>query len=285
MSGTHPYRGTPVALATKHAKEHVLAPALARAPGLRVSVPELDTDRLGTFTGEIERPAPARETALLKARLGIEASGLPRGLASEGSFGPHPQVPFVPVGLEILAFVDHDLGIEVVEQRLSEHTNFAHTTASALDQQTERFLASARFGEHALIVRPNAGDTNDGLQKGIVSREELAEAIRRCAHASEDGLAFVETDMRAHHNPTRMRQIALLARRLADRLSALCPACAAPGYGTVDTRPGLPCSACRTPTARIAVEVQGCARCEHRRPRPVAGARAADPGECPYCNP
>jgi len=64
---------------------------------MRVVVPAgLDTDGLGTFTGEVERPAPPRETALLKARLAIETTGLPRALASEGSFGPHPALGFVP---------------------------------------------------------------------------------------------------------------------------------------------------------------------------------------------
>ena len=58
-------------------------------PACRVVVAaEVDTDRLGTFTGEVERPGPPRETALMKARLGQRATGLPRALASEGVFGP-----------------------------------------------------------------------------------------------------------------------------------------------------------------------------------------------------
>ena len=58
-------------------------------PACRVVVAaEVDTDRLGTFTGEVERPGPPRETALMKARLGQGATGLPCALASEGAFGP-----------------------------------------------------------------------------------------------------------------------------------------------------------------------------------------------------
>jgi hypothetical protein len=58
-------------------------------PALRVVVAaEVDTDRLGTFTDEVERPGPPRETALMKARLGQRATGLPRALASEGRSGP-----------------------------------------------------------------------------------------------------------------------------------------------------------------------------------------------------
>lgn len=287
MSRPHPYAGQRVALATKHAKDQAIAPALARSPGLQVIVPSgVDTDQLGTFTGEIERPAPPRATALMKAHLAVEATGVPRGLASEGAFGPHPQLFFVPGGIELLALVDLELGTEVVEGCLSERTNFAHTTSTDLDQQTRDFLAHVGFPAHALVVRPNAAEPAGPLAKGIQDPTELARAIERCRRASHDGLARIETDMRAHLNPTRMREIARLAQRLALRLDALCPDCHAPGYGLLDTQRGLPCSACQTATDLVAVEIHGCARCPSRDHRPRSdGLLAADPGHCPYCNP
>lgn len=50
----HPYHGQKVALATKHEKEHVVGPPLQEIVGLEVCVPpHLDTDVLGTFSGEI----------------------------------------------------------------------------------------------------------------------------------------------------------------------------------------------------------------------------------------
>lgn len=287
MTKPHPYAGLPVALATKHDKQSAIAPALARTPGLRVIVPDdLDTDRLGTFTGEIERPAPPRETALLKAQMGIEATGLPRALASEGAFGPHPQAFLIPAGLELLAFIDVELDVEVVEARLSRETNFAHLTAAALDAHTVAFLRRVGFPDHALVARPNAGESDGTLAKGIARRDQLAVAIKRCVRASADGLARLETDMRAHHNPTRMRQIALLTRRLAARLTTTCPACGAPGYGTVETERGLPCATCTTPTEWIAVEIDGCTRCQHHTRRSRSDRlTAADPAHCPRCNP
>lgn len=288
MTRPHPYAGKRVALATKHAKQRAIAPALARTPGLEVLVPDgLDTDRLGTFTGEIERPGPPRETALLKARLGIEATGLPRAIASEGAFGPHPQVFLAAGGLEILAFIDAELELEVTEAQLTLHTNFAHLTAAAtLDPDTLTFLHRVGFPAHALVVRPNAGEPNGTLAKGIARRDQLAAAIKHCARASPDGRARLETDMRAHHNPTRMGQIALLARRLAARLNTRCPACGAPGYGTIDTEPGLPCAACTSPTDWIAVEIDGCTLCQHHTRRPRSDQlTTADPAHCPNCNP
>lgn len=92
--------------------------------------------------------------------------------------------------------------------------------------------------------------------------------------------------MRAHHNPTRMREIAALAETLADRLATQCPACNTPGYGTLDFERGLPCEWCETPTQSIAAEIHGCQHCQHQthHPRPD-GLTTADPGQCDACNP
>ncbi|MFU0507935.1 hypothetical protein [Pseudaminobacter sp. NGMCC 1.201702] len=49
------------------------------------TAPALDTDVLGTFTGEIPRAGSTREAAIAKARLGMAATGLPRGIVSERS--------------------------------------------------------------------------------------------------------------------------------------------------------------------------------------------------------
>lgn len=136
-----------------------------------------------------------------------------------------------------------------------------------------------------MIVRPNAGAT-EPLTKGIVTHAQLDGAIRRAARASTDDLAHVETDLRANCNPTRLREIALLARQLARRLSALCPAGHTPGWGVSDVVRGLACAWCRQPTRLVALEVHGCVVCVHRDRRPRAdGLREADPGQCDYCNP
>ncbi|WP_280202586.1 DUF6671 family protein [Nocardia cyriacigeorgica] len=189
MSAPHPYRDRDVALATKHGKEQVLAAALAERPGLTVQVATgVDTDELGTFTGEIERPAPPRETALRKARLAMQALGLPRGLASEGAFGPHPNAGFIPAGLEILAFVDDDLGLELTVHHLDCDTNFDHTVVDHLDEQAAQFLRTAQFGSHAVIVRPNSAPRGDApLYKGIRTNTELADARPHSAPAGGGG--------------------------------------------------------------------------------------------------
>lgn len=52
----HPFQGRDWVIATRHGKEAVLAPILENALGLRITVPpDLDTDVLGTFSGEVPR--------------------------------------------------------------------------------------------------------------------------------------------------------------------------------------------------------------------------------------
>ena len=286
----HPYAGAAVALATKHQKQDAIAPALEAVPGLRVVVAQgLDTDALGTFTGEIPRPGTPSQTALTKARLGMRALGVARGVASEGSFGPHPELGFVAVGVELLAFIDDELGIELVERRICEQTNFAHLETGALDVRTDSFLERVGFPAHALIVRANRpqGDDAPGpLYKGVSDLAVLRRAIAQCAAASSDGQARLETDMRAHKNPTRMGEIALLAAALGRRLAQTCVACGAPGFGLVGVERGLRCCLCARPTELVACELDGCARCGHSERRPQSdGLGCADPACCEHCNP
>ena len=301
----HPYQGRKAALATKHQKERVFSQPLRAAVGLEVFVPDdLDTDLLGTFSGEIERQGTPQEVALRKARLGMKAAGVTLGLASEGSFGPDPRLLFVPADHEILVFVDDELGIEVVEQILSSKTNFAHIKARMYEDLKD-FLVRSRFPSHGLIVRPNSGvqsgllhrgitrfvRPNSGLQlgplfKGITKVEVLKEALERCSSASADGFAHVETDMRAHMNPTRQQVLLEVAVGLGRRLATLCPECRTPGWGLVDVVRGLPCEWCGGETELVRAEIHGCPRCEYRESYPRSdGLRVASSGNCPRCNP
>lgn len=282
-----PYAGRATALATKHGKERLLARPFRRVPGLDLRVPpSLDTDALGTFTGEVARVGTPLEVARRKARLGMAALGLPLGLASEGSVGPHPAIPFLPADHELLLFVDDERGVEVVEQTVSVRTTYAQATGRTADDLSA-FLARAGFPAHGVIVRANAEAAAGGvIVKGIRDHATLTAAVARCAAASTDGLTRVETDMRAHMNPSRARVIRGLAPRLARRLATVCPDCGTPGWGVVERRRGLPCAWCGMATSRVRTEVLGCAACGTRCPCPRPdGQETAPPDQCPVCNP
>ena len=280
----HPYAGKTAMLATKHGKLSLIAPPMEHAVGLRVEAVAVDTDALGTFTGDIPRQGPPLDTAIAKARLGMNAAGHPLGLASEGSIGPDPAMPFVHSDREIVVLVDDENGIVVWESH-SSWSIVASSTCVTPDEDLGPFLSQACFPEHQLIVRPNSGVV-DPIHKGISRLDDLTAAVAECAAAAADGLARVETDLRAHACPSRRAVIASAAERLANRIASRCPACGAPGWGRVDVLVGIPCAWCGTEVPRPRAEIDGCVACDHRQTRSIVSAEdRADPGECPYCNP
>lgn len=272
-------------MATKHDKLPLIAPAVLGAVGLCCQDAAVDTDLLGTFSGSVRRTASPLATAAAKARLGMAARGSRLGLASEGTIGPHPGIPLVPLDVELVVLVDDERDIVVVGTASSTDIRAASTTLRPGDS-TEPFLARSGFPSHRLLVRPEgvppAGDT---LTLGIDSREALAGAIAAAAGRSPTGAARVENDHRAHCSPSRRAVIAASAADLALRLATACPRCGSPGFGRTGFRYGLPCGWCgRLAEGAVRAEVHGCPACDHtlERARPEA---FVDPGRCPRCNP
>jgi hypothetical protein len=277
------YPGRQVALLTQHGKERVIAAALEPALGCRVTrVAGYDTDLLGTFTRDIPRAGTQLEAARKKARLGMKLAGLPLGLASEGAFGPDPMMGILPWNVEFLIWIDDGLGIEVVGIAQGK-TNFAHVLAVSWEE-AEAFASRAGFPEHHLVVRPT--DENDPrIRKGLADWADLQAAFAWALDQSESRCVFIETDMRAHANPTRMDNIRLAAEDLARKLQSPCPACGAPGFGIVERLDGLPCEDCGAPTRETRADVYGCCKCAHRVTRERTDAMYASAGRCDYCNP
>jgi hypothetical protein len=269
-----------------HAKERAVAGPFNRWLDAAVTVaPGIDTDAFGTFTGETVRQGTMLDAARAKALAAIKATGLELGLGSEGSFGPHPSLPFIAAGTEVLLCQDRKWGFEIHEMLVTERTNYQSCDCTP-GQDIGNFLASARFPSHAVVVSSKAPVGAARIVKGITCAIRLAEAIEQAASASRDGHALVVTDMRAHLNPTRMASIRALATRLARRLATPCPGCAAPGFGIADVVRGLPCGWCGEPTRLVIAELFHCAKCGFESQRAVKpGRTTADPGQCQFCNP
>ncbi|MDI1276962.1 DUF6671 family protein [Methylobacter sp.] len=216
-----------VALLTQHGKEGVIASVLKDLLGCRVEkVDGFDTDLLGTFTREIAREGSQVDAARKKARIGMELSGLAIGIASEGSFGPDPYAFMLPINLELLIWIDDRLGIEVVASSAGK-TNLSHRLVANWEEAKD-FASSAGFPEHHLVVRPE-DENHPEFRKGLADWTSLQEAVAWALDLSHNQLVFIETDMRAFANPTRLINIRLAAEDLAQRLMSLCPACGAPG--------------------------------------------------------
>jgi len=283
-----PYPDPRVALATLHGKADALAPALA-AVGLHVETVAIDTDALGTFAGDVERPGTPHDVVIEKARRGMAGSGLKLGLATEGSFGPDPVLGFLPLHVELLAFVDDVHGQTIVIEHAGHATNWVSKALRPGDD-LQPLLTSIGLPTHAALVKPNRWTPRVReplpVAKGLIEPIAVTEAVVRMAAHSEDGLARVEADLRAHMNPTRLEALGRLGQRLAERLATPCPHCGAPGFGRIDARVGLPCELCGEATDLVRAEIHGCGVCGHREDRPRAdGLEAADAGHCPECNP
>ena len=278
-----PYAGQRVALLTQHGKEQVIAPVLDAAIDCRVEhVAGYDTDLLGTFTRDIPRVGTQLEAARKKARIGMELAGLSLGMASEGSFGPDPFAGMFPWNVEFLIFIDDLRGIEVVGVAQG-NANSAHHLAENW-AAVEAFARKAAFPKHHLVLRPE--DENDRrIRKGIADWPELEAAYAWAAAQSASGQVFLEVDVRAHANPTRMNNIRLAAENLAKKLRSPCPVCGAPGFWVVELVRGLLCGDCGAPTRETRAEIHGCVKCGHRVTRERTDRQYADPGRCDYCNP
>jgi len=291
MTGTSPgssgavdlYGGRTIALLTQHGKERVIAPVLEPALGCRVErVAGYDTDLLGTFTRDIPRAGTQLEAARTKALLSMELAGLPLGLASEGSFGPDPFTGMLRWNVEVLMWIDAERELEVVGvaqgAAVFSHVLMADWAAA------KSFAGRSGFPEHHLVVRPDGeGDTR--IRKGIASWTDLEAAFATALEQSASGQVLLETDVRAHANPTRMENIRLAAEDLARRLCSLCPACDTPGFWITERVAGLPCRECDGPTRETRAEVHGCLKCAHRLTRDRTDRQYADTVCCDYCNP
>jgi hypothetical protein len=286
-AGDRPYKNTVAVLATMHAKERVIGPILRDELGLSVGLAiGVNTDQFGTFSREVVRTGSQLDAARAKIAAGFEYAPLARvGIASEGSFGPHPYVPFVAFGRELVLMIDRETGLELIGYDASPETNFDHTVARDLDEAMA-FADRARFPTHGLIVIGCKDEQptpklflNKEIADGAALEAAVREAIRIC------GAAFVETDMRAHRNPTRMAAIERATRDLVRRLLSRCPNCDYPGFDVTERIAGLPCAWCGEPTRVIMAEVLTCRSCGHREQRSIAAVPTADPGKCDGCNP
>lgn len=282
-----PYFGRRAVLATMHGKEAAIAPPFRDCLGLEVfTAPGINTDTLGTFTGEIPRVGTVIETALRKARLGLAATGELIGIASEGSYGPHPHIPFVAVGIELMTFIDDERALVVHEQLIDDAPVFDHIVVGN-PSDVEPYLQRIGFPHQAVIVQPDDAERrSDTTFKGIRSKGALLTAISQAAAQSKDQRVFIQTDMRAHMNPRRMATLNRLATMLCERLASPCPNCDSPGFGVVGVEKGLPCSWCGGPSLMVLRRIFGCAACDFREAKPREdGITEADPGHCPNCNP
>ena len=277
------YEGRHAVLLTQHGKEAIIGPVLQAAIGCHVDlVVGFDTDQLGTFTRDIPRPGSQLETALQKARIGMNLADSRLGLASEGAFVADPYTGLIPWNVELVVFIDDDKGLEVTGIGQGPAKS-GHRAVSSWNEMVT-FAEEARFPSHHLVVRPN--DEHDWrICKGLSDWAALKKAYDHAASLSGNGVVVVENDLRAYCNPTRQKIIAPATDNLAQRLSSSCPICAAPGYWMTRTITGLPCAICASATRQPLADIWSCWHCGHGEKKRRLDTTHADPSRCDWCNP
>ncbi len=277
------FKSRKLIIATKHEKEKVIAPILEKELGISCFVNEIfDTDVLGTFTGEIDRQLDPLATARQKCLMAMELNNCDLGVASEGSFGPHPTLFFVSADDEFLIFIDKKNNLEIIAREVSTATNF---NGQEIENEKEllEFAHSVSFPSHGIILRKSKDESSE-IIKGITNINSLKEAFHKLFEKYKS--VYAETDMRALYNPSRMKVIEAATQNLITKINSLCPKCRIPGFGITDAKRGLTCGLCGSPTNSILSYIYICQHCQYTKEDIYPHNKTTeDPMHCDYCNP
>ena len=270
-------------IATKHRKEQVIAPLFENELGVNCFVPQnFDTDLFGTFSGEIDRKDDAITTVRKKCLMAMELTNCDLGIASEGSFGPHPSLFFASADDEILLFIDKKNNLEISVRELSLETNFNATKVNSYSELVE-FAKKVGFPVHALLLKREETDFLNCV-KGIQTWELLKESYLFLSQ--NNSYIVAETDMRALYNPSRLQVIEKATKKLIDKIKSLCPECKTPGFGVVSVQSGLPCEWCGSKTKTTLSHHYQCQKCQFEKQIMYPNEKQVEnPMYCDYCNP
>ena len=101
------FKNRRLVIATMHEKEQVIAPLLEKHLQVNCELPNnFNSDQFGTFSGEVERVNTPLETLRKKCEAAIKLTNSSLAVASEGSFGAHPYIPFAQANDELVMLLD-----------------------------------------------------------------------------------------------------------------------------------------------------------------------------------
>lgn len=270
-----------VVLVSMHGKAEIIAPVLTPSLGVVITaLTQIDTDQFGSFTGEIPRAETQYHTAIAKARAGI-GQGYTLGIASEGSFFPHPEVPWLTMNQELVVLVDDTHGLVFEGWATSIDVTVMRQQVHML-AEVEDFVRRVGFPDQGVLVRYHV-DERVQCYKDAVTEAELGAVVTRMWGSGQHDV-WLETDLRAHRNPRRRAVIRQATIDLLHNLLRICAQCGAPGVRQVAVVRGLPCAWCGVPTRQPKAVIYACVRCECRTTTPH-GDGAVSPEFCEGCNP
>ena len=282
MSYLTPYHSQKISLLTQHGKESVIIPELANIECKVIHVNGFDTDQLGKFTRDKARAGSQIEAARKKARIGMQLAGLPLGIANEGAFSADPVMGIIPWNDELVILIDDVRNIEITAYADSKAQHFHKLVDRWAD--LEDSLNQFNFPTHYLVVRPDH-EHYPRYIAGINNVSGLQEAFDWALQESINKKVFVENDLRAFANPTRMATIAQATKQLVQKMQSFCPRCQVPGFWVTEKIPGKECAICKLPTKITKFDHWTCSQCNYSDDVLVNKDPFADPKFCDHCNP
>ncbi len=277
------FEGRRLVIATKHQKEKIITPLIENSIGVNcINNTLFDTDSLGTFSGEVERKTDVISTLRSKCINAMKMHGVDLAIASEGSFGAHPSLFLIPGNEESLLFLDLKNNIEIMARELSTETNFNGQYIKN-EFELDEFCKQIKFPSHGIILKSDQTNWTE-IHKGIIHHSQLLKHFKKMMDAF--GKVYVETDMRAHLNPTRMSVIKKATIKLIQKIQSKCPSCQTPGFDIKNVNMGLPCELCGSPTRSTLSVNYICTKCNFVKEEKFPNKKKTeDPMYCDYCNP
>lgn len=279
------FSGRKLVIATMHGKEKIIWPLLEKNLWVKIIVPsKFNSDTFGTFTREIKRDWNQIEAAKSKLLAAMQEESIDLWIASEWSFWPHPACPFIPWNFELVLLIDLKNNYELTWVYRTYETNFLSEYISNF-HQAKIFAQKIWFPEHGIILRNNEKDMKN-IWKDISNFNQLKEVTDKLLSKIFTKKIFIETDMRAHKNPTRMKAIKYACENLLTGLQSFCPSCKSPGYIISNIEKWLLCSQCKSATELPKYNISICKSCNYTlKEENKDYGSLADPGYCNYCNP
>lgn len=270
-------------VATKHEKDTLLATVFSKTLHWEfLPTPTIDTDQLGTFSGEIPRNLLPLEAAKAKIALLPANTNATIFIANEGTFTAHPQIPFITADIELIYVYDslNNWGF---------HTYHIDAEHSAFEKQFTQIAEALQiaeengFPQQAVILSIKQNGLVQKVWKGLQTNADLLEALHTVEQYDETCEKIISADLRAMYNPTRQTVIRRTAEKLLQELQAICPQCETPAFLPNETEKGLPCEWCGNPTHLVVKEISNCKSCGYAAIK--IHTHKANPMYCIYCNP
>jgi len=282
---TNYFKNRKLVIATMHQKETIIKPILEKELWVSCFVlKDFNTDKFGTFTREIKRLWNMLETARLKINQALDISWCDLGISNEWSFWLHNGIPFINSNFELTLLIDRKNNLEIRWHYLSPDTNLNWKYVSNIKEAVDT-AKKWGFPKHGVIVRLSENSWFF-INKNINNELDLKKWIHKILSLPFVKKAYIETDMRAFKNPTRMKNIELSVMDLLKNINSECPNCHTPWFTITDIEIWLPCWECLSPTNLPAYEIYSCSKCMFTQKIKIKKyGEYADPSECSNCNP